>query len=724
MDASEDANAEHLYGPAPTAPATSQPAQQPKDDAGAAAAAAAEKAIAAASKPLGLVGVVQRFKKGQKLAMVTAYDFPSARLARNAGVELVLVGDSIGNCRLGLPDTIGVTMEDMLRATESVRRGVDAPLGTLPCAQGRNTGPGPKPVIVGDMPFGSYLLEADALRNAAAFRKVGADMVKLEGGGHLAPLVRSLTNAGIAVMGHIGLEPQRALLQGGLRLQGTTASDAMDIIKDAEALAAAGARAIVVECVPEEVAAAVQASVPNVPIIGIGAGRHVAGQVLVCDDMLGLHGSPPSFAKMFADVGRVSTTAYASYVSEVRTGKFPADVHARKMKVEELQQLQELLCPAASAATAQLAEPKLEANAVSNCEPAVEPLLPGGFASVALPWRRPLLPGVTSTSGTSVFELMPGGRLTVVPQHLTARLGTRGIAQASGPVVLQTRRELREWRKAALAAGRRVSLVPTMGNLHDGHLELVNEAQKHSDDVLATIFVNPAQFAAHEDLDKYPRTFEQDLEQLRLRGAAAVFAPQPEEIYPRGSPGSTVVVPRFVEGKSEAASRPTHFTGVATVCLKLFNLCEPHVAVFGQKDAMQCAVIGQMLEDLMLDDRITFIIAPTSREPDGLARSSRNSYLTPGMRAKSPAIYRALMSATQATGATPASVRASVRSELSLEGMTVGYVSVADARTMDEKEDKAELSNSVVSVACLLKEGDRECRLIDNVLVPAKPMRD
>jgi len=261
-----------------------------------------------------------------------------------------------------------------------------------------------------------------------------------------------------------------------------------------------------------------------------------------------------------------------------------------------------------------------------------------------------------------------------------------------------------------------------MGNLHDGHLELIDEAQKRSDDVLATIFVNPAQFAAHEDLDKYPRTFEQDLEHLRLRGAAAVFAPQPEEIYPRGSPGSTVVVPRFVEGKSEAASRPTHFTGVATVCLKLFNLCEPHVAVFGQKDAMQCAVIGQMLEDLMLDDRITFIIAPTSREPDGLARSSRNSYLTPGMRAKSPAIYRALTSATQAPGATPGSVRSSVFSDLCREGMAVGYVSVADARTMDEKEDNDELSNSVVSVACLLTESDRECRLIDNVLVAAKPM--
>lgn len=721
----EDALVDHLYGPAPTAPATAQPlAQQPQSDV---AAAAAAVALAAAAKPLGLAGVTQRFKRGEKLTMVTAYDFPSARFARNAGVELVLVGDSLGNCRLGLPDTVGVTMEDMLRATVSVRRGVDAPLTSAPVLKGPSRS-GPKPVIVGDMPFGSYLLEADALRNAAAFRMAGADMVKLEGGGHLATLVQSLTNAGIAVMGHIGLEPHRALLQGGLRLQGTTASDAMDIIKDAQALAAAGARAIVVECVPEEVAAAVQASVPGVPIIGIGAGRHVAGQVLVCDDMLGLHGQPPSFAKMFADVGRASTEAYACYVSEVRTGVFPGTAHARKMKTEELQKLQDMLPEEAASATLKLVvppkDPQVSPQTSHTSLPVPNPL-PAAFSAVAATWRRSLfpIPGGTACAASSAFELLPGGRLSALPSLLphgsAAQLGARCLTQVSGPVVLRTRRELREWRQEAAVAGRRVSLVPTMGNLHEGHLELVHEAQKHSDDVLTTIFVNPAQFAAHEDLDKYPRTFEQDLDRLRLCGVAAIFAPKPEEIYPRGSPGATVVVPRFVDGKSEAAARPCHFTGVATVCLKLFNLCEPHVAVFGQKDAMQCAVIGRMLEDLMLNDRITFIISPTSREPDGLARSSRNSYLTPAMRAKAPAIYRSLMSATQASSATPGSVRAAVALELGRCGMTVGYVSVADAQTMDEKTDKELLSNSVVSVACLLQDGNAACRLIDNVLVPA-----
>merc|ERR1719203_1203787 len=138
-------------------------------------------------------------------------------------------------------------MADMLRATQAVRRGLDAPSTTS------EPPPGPKPVLVGDMPFGSYLLEADLLRNAAAFRMAGADLVKLEGGRQLAPFVRKLTDAGIPVMGHIGLQPQSASLQGGLRLQGTTAESAWQLVSDAEELAAAGAVAIVVECVPVEV---------------------------------------------------------------------------------------------------------------------------------------------------------------------------------------------------------------------------------------------------------------------------------------------------------------------------------------------------------------------------------------------------------------------------------------------------------------------------------------
>lgn len=256
--------------------------------------------------------------------------------------------------------------------------------------------------------------------------------------------------------------------------------------------------------------------------------------------------------------------------------------------------------------------------------------------------------------------------------------------------------------------------------MHEGHLELVDEAKRRAPDVLVTIFVNPAQFAAHEDLGAYPRTFARDLELLQERGVAAVFAPTPDEMYPMGSPGGTVVVPRFVEGKSEDASRPHFFTGVATVCLKLFNTCQPDVVVFGQKDAMQCAVISRMLQDLNLDMRISMVVAPTSREADGLARSSRNSYLTPGMRARAPAIYAALGAATGAPGATAGWVRKIVQEELEAKDMTVSYVSVADAAEMRERSDPELVAGSVVSIACLLTEGDAQCRLIDNVVVPAE----
>ncbi|CAE7348659.1 panB [Symbiodinium natans] len=658
-----------------------------------------DAAAAAPARPLGLSGLRRRFAKGQKLSMVTAYDFPSARFARSAGVELVLVGDSLGNCRLGLSDTVGVTMEDMLRATTAVRRGVDTAAGTSP-----------KPLVIGDMPFGSYLTPEDALRNAAAFRVAGADIVKLEGGCHLAPLVKSLTNAGIGVMSHIGLEPQRALLQGGFRLQGTTATSAVEIVSAAKELVQAGAVVLVLEMVPEEVGLAVQSSLPETPVIGIGAGGRVAGQVLVCDDMLGVHGSPPSFAKMFADVGKVSEQAYATYVEEVRSGEFPGDKHSRRMTEVEREKLQGML------PEVQLVPPPAEyLQEVSDSAEAV----PAPSAS----------PAASRSQGAFGFEFLPGGRLLPVqrlagPRRLAA--GTRGIAQAatdSGykPQLQQllSNADLFAWRRRMSEQGRRVALVPTMGNLHEGHLELVDAALERADEAIVSIYVNPSQFASHEDLDIYPRTLEEDVQKLRERGATAVFTPLSPELYPTGSPGSTVVVPKFVEGKSEAADRPHFFSGVATVCLKFFNLVQPDVVIFGQKDAMQCVVIARMLEDLMLHDRITMHVVPTSREADGLARSSRNSYLTPSMRQKAPAIYRALRAATGAADASPGSVRTQVRRDLESQGLTVSYISVADTRFMDEKADEADLSNSVVSICCVMKEeGARTCRLLDNLLVP------
>lgn len=665
-----------------------------------------------AGRSIGLAGCVKRFQNGEKLSMVTAYDYPSARFARAAGVEFVLVGDSVGNCRLGLPDTVGVTMEDMLRATSAVRRGIEVAPSIAVSS--------PKPLVIGDMPFGSYLIEAEALRNAANFRIAGAEMVKLEGGRYLSPIIRALTNAGIAVMGHIGLEPQRALLQGGLRLQGTTAEGALDIVRDAQALVDAGAVALVVECVPVEVGKAVQASV-KVPVIGIGAGGYVAGQVLVCDDMMGVHGSPPFFAKLFADVGRATTVAYETYVSEVRSGTFPGESHARGMKSEEFDKLRRLLPEA-------FPEPK--AAYTESVEMA--PMAKNG---VSLPY----LNVSSSTNGSSIngaypHEMAPGSRTFSITQRptfaATALNGrsvratvaaARNISQAATLStetlqLLDSVDKMRAWRRD-IPADRTVAFVPTMGNLHEGHLELVDIARSKADEVLVSIFVNPAQFAAHEDLDRYPRTFAEDIRKLQERGTSAVFTPTSADMYPNGSPGKTIVVPHFVDGKSEAAVRPTHFMGVATVCLKLFNLCQPDTVIFGQKDAMQCTVIARMLEDLMLD-RISLVIAPTSREPDGLARSSRNAYLTPTMRAKAPAIYRALSEATVKSSMTAAEAKVQIKRSLESAGMEVSYISVADAYDMSEKADVENISKSVISVACVLEDNGVQCRLIDNVMIP------
>jgi pantoate--beta-alanine ligase/3-methyl-2-oxobutanoate hydroxymethyltransferase len=687
----------HLYGLAPTHGASSAKGKE-----GEASASGGGGAGAASSKPLGLAGIMRRFNRGRKLSMLTAYDFPSARFARAANVELVLVGDSIGNCRLGLPDTVGVTMEDISRATLAVRRGVDAAVYEVEGIQ-----IGPKPVIVGDMPFGSYLLEADALKNAASLRISGADMVKLEGGKPVAPLIRSLTNAGIAVMGHVGLEPQSALLQGGLKMQGTTASAAFKIIEDAQALADAGAVAIVLECVPAEVGHAVQLAVPAVPVIGIGAGGKVAGQVLVSDDILAMHGKPPSFAKQYADIGQVIAQACAEFVEEVQAGTFPDVSHQRQMKDVELSKLSELLVQVGIKSPFTASECDRNQSGIAQ-KLASSAIKQNGIPSYLLSTSTPNL---SHAAAGDLFS-----KKFALAQARAVSKSASCFGHTSDTVeVLRTRNEVTKWRAEMTG---KIALVPTMGNLHEGHLELVQEAKRHADVVLVSIFVNPAQFAAHEDLDSYPRTLDRDLALLRKHGVSAAFTPGPNEMYPSGSPGGTVVVPTFVQGKSEDASRPHFFTGVATVCLKLFNLCRADVVVFGQKDAMQCAVIARMLEDLMLSSHISLVVAPTSREVDGLARSSRNSYLTPGMRAKAPAIFEALTTAAKVPTATPGSVRGSVQAKLEKDGMEVQYVSVADPHEMNEKADDESLSDSIVSIACMLRDGDQECRLIDNIMVP------
>ncbi|GAM55236.1 pantoate-beta-alanine ligase [Vibrio ishigakensis] len=198
--------------------------------------------------------------------------------------------------------------------------------------------------------------------------------------------------------------------------------------------------------------------------------------------------------------------------------------------------------------------------------------------------------------------------------------------------------ELRAQIKEYKRQGKRVGFVPTMGNLHQGHLTLVERAKEHADVVVVSIFVNPMQFGNPDDLNNYPRTLEQDLAKLEAFGTAMVFTPTPEVIYPKGLENQTFVEVPKLSSMLEGASRPGHFRGVATIVTKLFNLVQPDVACFGEKDFQQVAVIRQMVEDLAMD--IEIVPVPTVREQDNLAMSSRNNRLTAEERAIAPACQR------------------------------------------------------------------------------------
>ena len=201
-------------------------------------------------------------------------------------------------------------------------------------------------------------------------------------------------------------------------------------------------------------------------------------------------------------------------------------------------------------------------------------------------------------------------------------------------------KELRTILRGYRQQGKTIGLVPTMGNLHEGHISLVRKAAEMADVVVTSIFVNPMQFGAGEDLDRYPRTLAEDQEKLSLAGNTLVFAPAAEEIYPEGLAKQTqVVVPDVSDGHC-GASRPGHFEGVATVVTMLFNMVQPDFAVFGEKDFQQLAVIRKMVRDLMMP--VDVVGAPTVREDDGLAKSSRNGFLTPDERKIAPAIYQTL----------------------------------------------------------------------------------
>jgi 3-methyl-2-oxobutanoate hydroxymethyltransferase len=261
-------------------------------------------------------------KKGERLAMLTAYDFPTARLVAEAGVDLILVGDSLGMVVLGYDSTVPVTMEDMVHHTKATRRGA------------------PDAFVIADMPFLSYATIPEALANAARLMKEArADSVKLEGGVEVVPIVEALVRAGVPVLGHVGLTPQTASALGGYKLQGKDEAQARRIVEDAVALEAAGCWGVVLELVPAPLAKLITERTA-IPTIGIGAGADCDGQVLVFHDMVGLFsGFTPTFVKRYAEVGETIRDAVSRYAAEVRSGAFPAGGQSFGMKDDVVRRL-------------------------------------------------------------------------------------------------------------------------------------------------------------------------------------------------------------------------------------------------------------------------------------------------------------------------------------------------------------------------------------------------
>jgi 3-methyl-2-oxobutanoate hydroxymethyltransferase len=266
---------------------------------------------------------------GDPLVMVTAYDAPGARQAHAAGVDLILVGDSLAMVVLGYDDTLAVSVDDIAHHTGAVHRGLRA-----------STAEGPAPLVVGDLPWMSYHTGvADAVRNAAALVRAGAQAVKLEGGRKRLPVIEAIVDAEVPVMGHLGLTPQSVHAMGGFKVQGRQHDAALALRDDAKALAAAGCFAIVLEGVPNEVARMVTAAV-DVPTIGIGAGGDTDGQVLVYHDLLGLEDRmAPKFVRRYAELGAASVAALQAFADDVRAGRFPADDETYHLSAEVAESL-------------------------------------------------------------------------------------------------------------------------------------------------------------------------------------------------------------------------------------------------------------------------------------------------------------------------------------------------------------------------------------------------
>ncbi len=280
-------------------------------------------------------------------------------------------------------------------------------------------------------------------------------------------------------------------------------------------------------------------------------------------------------------------------------------------------------------------------------------------------------------------------------------------------VVVRNIDEMQKKAEGLRLQGKRIGVVPTMGSLHEGHLSLIRTALLHADYVITTLFVNPTQFGPKEDFSRYPRDFERDLSLASNAGCDILFAPETRDMYPEGY--SAFVSVEGITDVLEGKSRPGHFRGVTTVVAKLFNITKPHVAVFGQKDAQQAAVIRQMTKDLNF--AIQIIVAPIVREVDGLAMSSRNAYLTPQQRKEAVVLSRSLKLAEQrvAEGARECCEIIREMADLITKNSTgeIDYISVADNRTLKELDRADDGKEILVSMAVRFG----STRLIDNTVL-------
>lgn len=262
-------------------------------------------------------------RQGKKITMITAYSYPQGLIVDEAGVDVILVGDSLGMVELGYKDTVPVTMDEMLMHTKAVTRGVK------------------RAHVVGDMPFMSYNISIEqGVTNAGILYKDGlADSVKLEGGQDMAPVVRAIVKAGIPVFGHIGLTPQTAAMLGGFKVQGKSIDQAKRVVDDALALEDAGAFALILEAIPRQLAGIITRKV-KIPTVGIGGGLDCDGQVLVLHDMVGLFRRfTPKFVKVYADVYSIQLEAVKRYIADVQQSKFPAEEHTFTMKEDVVAEL-------------------------------------------------------------------------------------------------------------------------------------------------------------------------------------------------------------------------------------------------------------------------------------------------------------------------------------------------------------------------------------------------